>query len=76
MEINDLEILEIGPTINGIAQILGNGCHGAQTFGFSISYDVRSRKFVGKTYITPKRFYIGQILRKELLPIIEKENLT
>jgi hypothetical protein len=71
-----IEILEIGETDSqGVCVVIGNGEDAGQSFGFSVNYDEKSGKLVGKMTVSPKRFYVGQLIRKVIVPLI-KERLT
>ena len=68
-----IEILEIGETDSqGICTVIGNGEDAGQSFGFSVRYSERANKLTGKLTVSPKRFYIGQTIRKVIVPMIRK----
>jgi hypothetical protein len=64
-----IEVLEI--VGNGICTVCGHGEDDGQTFGWSVLYNEDTHKLVGKLTISPKRFYVGQRVRKVLVPLIK-----
>ena len=70
MEIEFLEIVG-----NGICTVCGHGEENGQTFGWSVLYNEDTHKLVGKLTVSPKRYYIGQKVRR-ILPALIKVRLA
>jgi hypothetical protein len=70
MEIKVLEIVG-----NGICTVCGHGEENGQTFGWSVLYNEDTHKLVGKLTVSPKRYYIGQKVRR-ILPALIKVRLA
>lgn len=69
----EIEVLEI--VGNGICTVCGHGEENGQTFGWSVLYNENTHKLVGKLTVSPKRYYIGQKVRR-ILPALIKVRLA
>lgn len=69
MKLDVLEIVDVDKS-QRISVVCGHGEDGDHTFGWSVHYNEGTGKLVGKLTVSPRRFYIGQRIRKVLPALI------